>query len=130
MTAHRHTLADRRDDCYEAPPISKGGDEYEGLSTTFVAACRKADAQAAKPRPGNVVDFPTVQEAGVPSAATLQAEYEALLRCRREHRLAKSVLDVADWLAHYNPERLRTWLLERPEWERTALVAYLRGKQR
>jgi hypothetical protein len=77
----------------------------------------------------NIVSFPTVKKAGVPSAATLQAEYEALLRARDKHRLAKSVLDLADWLAHHNPEQLRTWLLERPEWERNALVAYLRGQQ-
>jgi hypothetical protein len=78
----------------------------------------------------NVVDFPTVKEAGVPSAEALQVEYKARLHRRdREHGPPKSVLDLADWLARYKPERLRTWLLERPEWERTALVAYLRGQQ-
>jgi len=82
-------------------------------------------------RPSNVVDFPTVREAGVPSPAILQREYEARLRKRDgEHGPPKSVLDLAEWLAHYKPERLRTWLWERPEWERNAIVAYLRGTQR
>jgi hypothetical protein len=81
-------------------------------------------------RPDNVVDFPTVKEAGVPSAEVLQREYEATLRKRdREHGPPKSVLNLADWLARHNPERLKTWLLERPESERNALVTYLRGQQ-
>jgi hypothetical protein len=80
-------------------------------------------------RPSNVIAFPTVKEAGVASAARLQAEYEATReRHRRMHGPPRSVLDLALWLAHHNPERLRTWLFERPEWERDALVAYLQKK--
>jgi hypothetical protein len=77
----------------------------------------------------NVIVFPLVKVAGVPSAEALQHEYEALLRKRdREHGLPKSVRDLAEWLAYHNPERLKTWLFERPERERDSIVAYLREK--
>jgi hypothetical protein len=117
----------------EAAMTNNNNDEYAGLSPTWAEACRKADAEARKRKlrsTTNIVSFPTVREAGVPSAATLQREYEALLRARDQHRLAKSVLDLADWLARYKPERLESWLLERPKWERDKLVDYLRGQQK
>jgi hypothetical protein len=96
---------------------------------TFTLVLR-AEAHCTDPTRALRALLKLVKEAGVPSAAILQREYEALLRARDEHRLAKSVLDVADWLARYNPERLRNRLLERPEWERDALVDYLQKKGR
>jgi hypothetical protein len=77
-----------------------------------------------------LADIPLVATHGLPSAAVLQREYELTLerQCKR-YGPAQSVLDTASWLAYHNPERLQTWLLKRPEWERNAVVAYLRGKQ-
>jgi hypothetical protein len=90
-------------------------------------------------RDDKVVSFPTVKEAGVPSAATLQREYEALLeRQRREHGLPKSTLDAADYLIREitskraSAQRLEVWLQGRPAAERAAIVGYIdkkRGKQ-
>jgi hypothetical protein len=112
-------------------------DEYG--PSTFQQACKKADAEARKRKlrsSTNIVSFPTVKEAGVPSAATLQGEYEALLERRwREHGLPKSTRDAADYLIREidlkraDPQRLEVWLQGRPAAERAAIVAHIDKKR-
>jgi hypothetical protein len=84
----------------------------------------------------NIIDFPLVKVAGVPSAAALQREYERVLeRQRREHGLAKSTRDAADYLiredaaGRLDPQRLEAWLQGRPAAERAAIVAYIDNKR-
>jgi hypothetical protein len=101
------------------------------MAEAFAAVRRDLVSEGAKPSQAELADIPIVARHGVPSAGALQREYEARLRRRdREHGPPKSVRNLANCLAHYRPERLRIWLLERSERERDALVAYLRGKQR
>jgi hypothetical protein len=94
-----------------APAVEKPGqsdgsdevsdDEYEGLSSTFAAACRAADAK-------------------IDHAAT----------ARRDKKLGPptSVLRTAEYLANENdPKRLRCWLCGRPASEREAILCHIKS---
>jgi hypothetical protein len=101
----------------------KGLDDYAGLSSTFAAACRKADAKIGAR--AELEDIPP----GTASAARLQREYERSLERAHTHQVPKSVQEVAEWFAQTDPIRLETWLLSRPATERAAIVGGLKQKQ-
>jgi hypothetical protein len=118
--------------------MTNNGDDEYGPST-FQQACKVADAEARKRKlrsSTNIVSFPTVKEAGVPSANVLQREYEAVLERRWcDHGLPKSTRDAADYLIREitskraSPQRLQVWLQGRPAAERAAIVAYIDKKR-
>jgi hypothetical protein len=123
--------------------MNNKNDEYAGLSPTWAAACRKADAQA-KPRL-ELEDIPLVSGHGVPSAAALQQrQYEAALeRQRKRYGLPKSTLDAATYLMQQcDPDRvgiagaakgavrLEQWLMRHSPEEIDAIETFIRDKQK
>jgi hypothetical protein len=105
---------------------AKPDDQYEGLSSTFAAACRKADAEHG-PVP-DPPEIPLVSQHGVPSAETLQREYEANLR-RRRRDVPQSTLDAATYLRQVGDQaRFQRWLEEHHPDDQVAILAYLESK--
>jgi hypothetical protein len=106
---------------------AKPDDQYEGLSSSFAAACRKADA-AHGPVP-DPPEIPLVSQHGVPSAETLQREYEANLR-RRRRDVPQSTLDAATYLDQVGDgPRFQRWLEEHHPADQAAIIAYLERKR-
>jgi hypothetical protein len=107
--------------------VTKPDDQYEGLSSTFAAACRKADA-AHGPVP-DPPDIPLVSEHGVPSAPFLQRLYEAALTQRDAGRVPQSTLDAADYLVRQkDPARFKRWLEEHSAADQVAIAVHIQRK--
>jgi hypothetical protein len=105
-------------------------DDLAGLSTSFVRACRLADA-ARGPVP-TPPPCPLVRENGVPSASALQREYErTIAAARARYGPAESTLQAAEYLLRLgNAERWRAWLGEHSPAEREAIAQHLKANER
>lgn len=90
-------------------------DEYEGLSSSFAEACRKADAaHGPVPEPPPI---PLVSEHGVPSAAQLARIYEQNLL--RRYGVAQSTYDAVQYVLRHYGDRY-----EDPDWLMTRLARF------
>jgi len=97
-------------------------DDYAGLSSTFAAACRKADAKAgARPE---LPDIPP----GCASAVALQREYQDRIRRQREqYGPPKATLDAAENLIREgDAKRLRAWLGQHSAHEVLAITEHIK----
>lgn len=101
-------------------------DEYEGLSSSFAEACRKADKEhgpVPEPPPIRIV-----RDHGVPSAAELQQYYEDCLR-KRYAPVAASTLQAAEYLVKAgDPKRFDAWLQEHSPGQRMTIIAHIKNK--
>jgi hypothetical protein len=104
-------------------------DEYDGLSSTFAAACRAADGEA-KPR-SDPDRIPIVAHHGVSSAARLQAEYDqAIARRRERYGPAASTLMAVDYLLKQDdPQKLQNFITKHPPSEAEEIIAYAKGRK-
>jgi hypothetical protein len=106
-------------------------DDFDGISSTFAAACKEADAEAGpRPKPEPI---PIVAIHGVPSAAALQAEYEASIRRTAErYGPPKATLDAAEYLigAKRPLSELRAFLNGRSAHEIEAIQQHIGRKRR
>jgi hypothetical protein len=100
-------------------------DDYAGLSSTFAAACRKADAKIGE-RP-ELDDIPP----GCASAARLQRDYEATSeRQRARYGPPEATLQAAAFLVREgDPKRLEDWLLTHSKRERAAIVVHIKNNR-
>jgi hypothetical protein len=102
-------------------------DEYEGLSTSFARACQVADARLRKRSPLEPIAI--VAKHGVPTEEALQCVYERSIERRSQYGLARSTIDVAEYLVRENnPDRFQEWLMGHNPRERTAIVEHIDRK--
>jgi len=104
-------------------------DQYDGLSSTFAAACRAADWEA-KPR-SDPDRIPIIAHHGVSSAARLQAEHEqAIARRRERYGPAASTLMTLDYLLKEDDQqKLQDFITEHPPSEAKEIIAYAKGRK-